>query len=147
MNLGGRALGGPQRERGGATVGQRRRVVAHKSLLARGACLPAPLSLHSESRLQPGTWTLASILPSHLPTRGRAGPWTEKRRGWSRQSAGPVPVSTSVVPSLQGTGAGWTSEAGASIRGRPLSPHAHLGSLYLFVPDLASRTECWACIE
>lgn len=147
VDLGGRVAGGPQWEWGGTTVGQRRHIVAHKSLLARGACLPAPLSSNSEPRLQPETWTLAPILPSHLPARGRAGPWTEKRRGWSRQSTGPVPVSTSVVPSLQRVGAGWTSEAGASVPGRPLRPHAHLSSLYLFVSGLASRAGSWACIE
>lgn len=53
-------------------------------------------------------------------------------------------MSALVVPSLQGTVAGWTSEAGASVLGRPPRPYAHLGSLYLFVPGLALRAGCWA---
>lgn len=58
----------------GAGAGLPHNRVAHEGLLAWGACLPAPLSQHSEpwrpprkgTGPWPGTWTLAP--PPSLPT-------------------------------------------------------------------------------
>lgn len=111
-----------------------------------GACLPAPLSSHSEPGLQPGTWTLAPILPSHLPAR-ESWALDRKEEGLEQAECRTCPHEYLGGAKSAGNGS-WVDIRGWGQRTRlALSPCAHLSSLYLFVPDLASRAGCWACIE
>lgn len=133
----------------GAGAGPPRNRVAHKGLLAWGACLPAPLSSHSEPgpprqghRLRPRAWTLALPPPPHRPSQESSvsGPDPGRREGrreegWAVAGGpGPSPVGTSV-----GVGAGGGQprpgpcpESTSPPQAAQPRSHSHLGGLYLF---------------
>lgn len=120
-----------------------------KGLLAWGACLPAPLSSHSEPGpprqghwLRPRAWTLALPPPPHRPSQESSvsGPDPGRREGrreegWAVAGGpGPSPVGTSV-----GVGAGGGQprpgpclESTSPPQAAQPRSHSHLGGLYLF---------------
>lgn len=134
----------------GAGAGPPRNRVAHKGLLAWGACVPAPLSSHSEPgpprqghRLRPRAWTLAlPLLPTAPARRARSldqiqeGERAEGKRGGQWQAVqGPILWA----PPLEwGLGVGSRGRPGSQVhlapQAGPARSHAHLGGLYLFNP-------------